>query len=39
MCPVTGSVAFTICDEYYQVIPRAKAVAKALAAYAKSSIC
>lgn len=39
MYPVTGSVAFTISDEYYQAIPRAKAVAKALAAYAKSSIC
>lgn len=39
MYPVTGSVAFTIFDEYYQAIPRAKAVAKVFAAYAKCSIC
>lgn len=36
MYPVTGSVAFTICDEYYQAAPRAKTVAKAFSAYAKS---
>lgn len=39
MYPLTCSVAFTICDEYYQVVARAKAEAKIFAVYAKSSIC
>lgn len=39
MYPVTGSVAFTICEEYYQAIARAMAEAKVFAVYAKSSIC
>lgn len=38
MYTINGSVAFNICDEYYQAIPRAKAVDKVFAAYAKSSI-